>query len=371
MTTRLTKVVDSAAYVALGSGMCEEPIVTSYECFEAAAKLLGPEAVVRNETGMDPGQPLGCAAIAAGGGRVRVFFNERAAASVECSAAAQCVCPKERTAFGHATGALLYHPTNQSADVGSGKAAYFAHKCAPWPSTSLLEQKNPTCDIRYYRGGQWACKHMWSLLDADQEIPWTDRPLVFHHKYRFYVQPYNEKYHTQVKLGQTAGSALLIGSPWEYDVPKCAADVPGCAMVDGTWIHTINGSMMGRHTFVSLNNHCHAPTCVSMSVYACAKGTALADCNPTTGRLVCETRPIYGGTGHPGIYKTRFDEPGYIAIPDCMWGSSEYGLEAPVDLDGLPLHVVKKANATEAHYGEMSGGQPWIRKNDPKFEFFV
>ena len=54
-----------------------------------------------------------------------------------------------------------------------------------------------------------------------------------------------------------------------------------------------------------------------------------------------------------------------------MWGSSEFGLEAPVDLDGLPLHVVKKANATEAHYGEMSGGQPWIRKNDPKFEFFV
>ena len=25
---------------------------------------------------------------------------------------------------------------------------------------------------------------MWSLLDADQEIPWTDEPLVMHHKYR-------------------------------------------------------------------------------------------------------------------------------------------------------------------------------------------
>merc|ERR1719240_2481796 len=82
-----------------------------------------------------------------------------------------------------------------SADVGSGKAAYFHHKCASWPATNLLEQRNPTCDIRYYRGGQWACKHMWSLLDADQKIPWTDRPLIFHHKYRFWVQPYDKSYH--------------------------------------------------------------------------------------------------------------------------------------------------------------------------------
>ena len=32
--------------------------------------------------------------------------------------------------------------------------------------------------------GQSSCHHMWSLLDADQEIPWTDEPLVMHHKYR-------------------------------------------------------------------------------------------------------------------------------------------------------------------------------------------
>ena len=45
---------------------------------------------------------------------------------------------------------------------------------------------------------------------------------------------------------------------------------------------------------------------------------------------------------------------------DCLWGSDEYGLEAPVDLTGVPLHVVKTANATWGHYGEMSGGQPWV-----------
>jgi hypothetical protein len=201
---------------------------------------------------------------------------------------------------------------------------------------------------------------MWSLLDADQEIPWTDRPLVFHHKYRFWVQPYNKTYHQPLILGESAGAAILIGSPWEYDVPKCAPGVAGCAVENGTWVHTIKGNRIGSRTFVSLNNHCHAPTCLSAEVYACAKGTALTDCNATTGKLICRTAPVYGGTGNPTQAGTRFDEPGYIAIPDCEWGSAEYGLEAPIDVTGLPLHVVKKANATDGHYGEMSGGQPWV-----------
>ena len=57
---------------------------------------------------------------------------------------------------------------------------------------------------------------------------------------------------------------------------------------------------------------------------------------------------------------TRFDEPGYIAIPDCFWGSSEYGLQPPVNVTGVPLHLVKHSNATWGHYGEMAGGQPWV-----------
>jgi hypothetical protein len=259
------------------------------------------------------------------GSHIRVFFNTLDAGA-ECSDASKCVCPKDPTPFGQATGALLYHATNQSEDVGSGKAAYFRHKCQDWPATNLIEQKNPTCDIRYYGGGQWACKHMWSLLDADQEIPWADQPLVLYNKWRFHVQPYDEQYHVPLRLGESVGSALLIGSPWEYDVPKCSADVPGCSMVDGTWIHTINGSMMGKHTFASLNTHCHAPSCLSMTVYACPKGTALEDCNESTGDLICDIHTIFGGTGHPEISGSRFDETGFIAIPDCEWGSSEYGL---------------------------------------------
>lgn len=223
--------------------------------------------------------------------------------------------------------------------------------------------RNPTCDIRHYRGGQWACHHMWSLLDADQEIPWADTPLVFHHKYRFYVQPFDPKYHTPLHFG--GPDALLIGSPYEYDVPKCdgvSPTPPGCAFDNSTrtWIHTITGSKIGSSHFSSLNFHCHAPTCLTMAVYACAKGTVLTDCNATTGKLICKQEPVYGGSGNAAIKGTRFDETGYIAIPDCFWGEEEQGLEPPIDLTGVPLHMVKTANATHGHYGEMSGGQPFV-----------
>ena len=210
---------------------------------------------------------------------------------------------------------------------------------------------------------QWACHHMWSLLDADQDIPWVDQPLVFHHKWRFWTQPYNASFHTPVHYG--SDTDMTIGSPYEYDVPECAHGVPGCEMVNDNWIHTITGNRIGNHHLVSLNFHCHAPTCLSMAVYACDKSVALKDCNATVGQLLCQQMPVYGGTGAKGINGTKFDEPGYIAIPDCLWGGKEFGLEPPVNLTGVPLHMVKKTNGTyngkaQGHYGEMAGGQPWV-----------
>jgi len=283
---------------------------------------------------------------------------------VPIKGAGSCVCPEKPKPFGLATGQLVYNAVpNQTADTGTGAVGFGAHKCADWPATNLIPQKNPTCDIRYYRGGQSSCHHMWSLLDADQEIPWTDEPLVLHHKYRFWVQPFNASYHTPLTLGERVGSALLIGSPWEYDVPKCASGVPGCSMVDGTWIHTIEGKTMGRHTFSALNFHCHAPTCLSMAVYACAKNTSLEGCNATVGKLLCKQEPVYGGSQNPSLVGTRFDEPGYIAIPDCFWGAAEFGLEPEPNLTGVPLYMVKTSNATWGHYGEMAGGQPWVFKS--------
>ena len=48
------------------------------------------------------------------------------------------------------------------------------------------------------------------------------------------------------------------------------------------------------------------------------------------------------------------DEPGFIAQPPCLWGSPEHGLEEPYDANGQTLHVVKTANATYGHHGEMA-----------------
>jgi hypothetical protein len=98
-----------------------------------------------------------------------------------------CICPQEPKPFGEATGSLVYHATNQTADIGQGAVGFNSNKCKKWPSTNIMNQTNPTCDIRHYRGGQWSCHHMWSLLDADQTIPWVDQPLIFSHKYRFWV----------------------------------------------------------------------------------------------------------------------------------------------------------------------------------------
>lgn len=277
------------------------------------------------------------------------------------SAPGACVCPHKPAPFGQGTGRLYYTAVaNQTVDKGTGYVSFGGGKtCRPFPATVLLEQRNPTCDIRYYRGGQWACHHGWSLLDADQDIPWQDKPLVFHQKWRFYVQPYNETYHTGLQYG--FNTSLLLGSPYEYDVPDCKkGNVPGCSLENGTWIHTVTGATKGWAHFAALNFHCHAPTCISMSVYMCDKSVPLEACNTTSGKLICEQRPVYGGSGAPELNGTRFDETGYIAIPDCFWGPEEFGLEAPMDLTDVPLFMLKKANATWPHYGEMAGGQPFV-----------
>lgn len=181
-----------------------------------------------------------------------------------------CVCPDTPKPFGKASGTLVYHAQEQDVDIGTGSVAFGADKCRPWPFSDILAHKNPTCDVRHYQGGQWSCHHMWSLLDANQDIPWPDQPLVFHQyvpphspcvvrrnrslstnppsppppnsKYRLWVQPYVESYHTKLTLGEVVGSALLIGSPWELDVPNCERypNTPGCSHVDGKgWIHTV------------------------------------------------------------------------------------------------------------------------------------
>ena len=109
-----------------------------------------------------------------------------------------CICNGKPAPFGAGTGTLTYIANaSQPNDVGTGTVS-FANSCPPQPRSDLLEQKNPTCDVRTYRGGQTACHHMWSLLDSDMDIPWPKIPLNYHLKFRFWVQEYNASYHTQL-----------------------------------------------------------------------------------------------------------------------------------------------------------------------------
>jgi hypothetical protein len=254
-------------------------------------------------------------------------------------AAGTCVCNGAIVPFGSALGKLTYYPnTTQAGENGTVGSISFPNKCFP----DLLWQKNPTCDLRTYVGGQSACHHMWSLLDADQEIPWVDTPLEYHMKFRFYVQPYNASYHTLVKE-HTWG----IASPVEYDVPKCDTGVLGCRKdpKSGRWIHTINGSYTGNGHLSAAHFHCHAPTCVSIKMY-----------RNDTRELICAEYPVYGGTGK--IDNKNMDEPGFITQPPCMWGDAEFGLEPPVDLTaGVALYTVKESYADSGHHGEMAWQQ--------------
>lgn len=133
----------------------------------------------------------------------------------------------------------------------------------------------------------------------------------------------------------------------EYDVPKCSEDVKGCSKDEqANWIHTITGTFKGNGYLVAAHFHCHAPTCASIKMYK--------DWNGTHGNLICEERPVYGGNGKVEL---KFDEPGYILQPPCLWGSTEFGLEPPPYVGGTTLHSIKTSYANNGHHGEMAWQQ--------------
>ena len=80
----------------------------------------------------------------------------------------------EKVFSGNGTdGFVRYKPTNESIK--------FRNKCA-WPRTSLALTHNPSCELATYTGGLSVCHHGWYLLDAEQELPWPDQPLVYYKK---------------------------------------------------------------------------------------------------------------------------------------------------------------------------------------------
>jgi len=153
-------------------------------------------------------------------------------------------------------------------------------------------------------------------------------------------------------------------------VPQCADTTPTAECV-----HTITrlGVFAGARSpsgpdmkLVKANFHCHAPTCLSIALYTCNASVHTSCANKT---LLCEERPIYGGyyggRGDPRL-AGRFDEPGYIAQPACVWGSAEHGLEAPPLVSGVNLYAEAKTNSTYGHHGEMAWMQVYYLKEPRK-----
>ena len=65
--------------------------------------------------------------------------------------------------------------------------------------------------------------------------------------------------------------------------------------------------------------------------------------NNATGELVCAEKPVYGGTGQ--IDLPKFDEPGYIAIPPCLWGDHP-ALEPMPRASGVTFLIKAITNST-------------------------
>lgn len=161
--------------------------------------------------------------------------------------APNCVCAKDPPPFGQGGGHFLYE---------DGSRVAFKNLC----KGQVLDQRNPTCDLRTYTGGIQSCLDTWRLLDKEQPVPWLDQPLVYRHKFRFWFQEYAEQkepMHFSWHLGAATG---------EYDVPQCPA---GTAAADCT--HRLAGTQLipEEHAYlVALKSHCHSGTCITIQVGA-------------------------------------------------------------------------------------------------------
>lgn len=282
--------------------------------------------------------------------------------------------PKFGLHCGHGPNQVNLLPVNtpkklcQSGIKGTIDGAQFDNnRCAPFPTSELLEQNNPTCHIQTYKGGLSCCRHGKSLLDKAQEIPWQDQPLEYHLKFRFYF----EEYKKPSNAFESPSHQQLIRLYWqteahagEYDIVQCDEGTPSsecvqtitsrwtvrdmtqdCPLHDASWCTGRGSTDSSKADGVKLiyaGPHCHAPTCLSMDLY-----------NTDTGQLLCHVEPVHGlGKGE------MYDEHGFLSIPPCLWGDESEGLMEPqlLSLD-TTLMSIKRNNNTLPHTGDMASWQ--------------
>jgi hypothetical protein len=253
------------------------------------------------------------------------------------------------------------------------------NRCAPHPTSDLLDQHNPTCQIQTYTGGLSCCRDGESLLDVGQANPWPDQYLEYRLKFRFYFEEYRKPANIAASEGTSyattsnvkASHKNLVRAYWqtesfagEYDIVQCEPGTPksqcvqvitskwqvrdflhDCDLHDDASYCTGKGSADDNKTagikLIYAGPHCHASTCLSMELY-----------NADTGRLLCGVEPIYGHTGNV------YDERGFLTIPPCLWGDPDDGLSEPKLLTlNTTLLSIKRNNSTLSHTGEMASWQ--------------
>merc|ERR1712142_280236 len=239
--------------------------------------------------------------------------------------------PKQRTG-GRLSLSVLDSPTCicNGGMKGSIQGIPFNKNCLPEPAGDLVEQGNPTCWVDTYVGGQQCCHHGTVLLDKNQEQP--EGLLNYQLKFRFYIQPYTEATRTTPASHRNLLRMYYQTEAWsrECDIPKD----PNC------WGNTTGYDGIN---LIYTAGHCHAPSCISISMELY---------NADTGMLLCAHNPVYGQSHQV------FDELGYITIPPCLWGEEEEALIKPTF---LPFHAnltsIKRNNNTDGHYGEIASWQ--------------
>lgn len=231
--------------------------------------------------------------------------------------------------------------------VGTINGKRYQPGCHEPPLTSLLPQRNPSCDVRTYVGGMQCCGHKTILLDADQEPPPFVDEVFF--KWRFYYREFRPATDTAVLnlVWYISAAADSI----EYDAPAAPAGTPPEEAV-----HTITSNFTGADfatrsgrvdaaraaggiKLTQMGGHCHSPGCLSLELW-----------NTDTGAKVCHITPV-SGTG-----TAAQDEENYLYLPPCVWSESEgAGLPKPfVFYPDTNFSAVKRVNNSVYHYGIMA-----------------
>lgn len=229
-----------------------------------------------------------------------------------------------------------------SGKIGKINGIRFQKNCVPEPRGDLVRQKNPSCNIETYQGGQSCCHHKWVLLDANQTQPPGD--MSYYLKFRFYFQEYS----TQKRMVRAYYQTEAYSG--EYDVPKCLPGIPPEECIHSITAHWQVRDMVD-HRYIGNSRgfeliyaapHCHAPVCIDIELY-----------NADTGDLLCHVDSI-GGKGNSSV---RYDEEDYIKLNPCLWGQDR-GLLRPQFLRwDTNLTSIKRCNSTNLHYGEMASWQ--------------